>query len=511
MPSTGNIVTVTASVPSTISGDYHPDHDSIRVRVIDGSVALAIRKDNNGSPGEAVEAVPAGEDVFLVVHVSHTVANKKVHFYQSEYDPETEDWGDRTELASPGIEPNDDGIVQYKTSKLNPTKYKFSVWYDANQDDAGGDPQNPDADETDEGQVTGTFDVTELVLDGEDKFGAVKEGNDRFVFALGTTIRARAVITPDNFTVRNAVRASFKWTLDPVTGVTGNNFIPDPDWGDHIHAKGIGDTTDYTSFLLRVLPLDNSGFGPHKASLEVVDRDITVSPVTARLFYKPTDKTHPGTGHGDTPNWYYYWSKEGNPAVCAYSRTPGDSNYVKWSHIYVDPITHKERPDVFGSEDPNSGQITFYDAVAEKNSWSYSFPEKADAPANWVRFKINTSNAPDFVNLTFAHEQMHKLLHAKPPGIDGDHVPALWEQQIPGMNANSDHSFGNIPAGYFTLSDRGAARDQEFYCAIGSAFHFGTATDPSTGKSLPVSAYLGGVGTVSAASANDWSVDGVNW
>ena len=142
-------------------------------------------------------------------------------------------------------------------------------------------------------------------------------------------------------------------------------------------------------------------------------------------------------------------------------------------------------------------------------------------PTCWINFTIQVENAPDFVNLTFAHEMTHKTLDeldidddSELRDDDGDGVPNTWEQAVPGMrwkdpaqgqeDPKDTDSFGNH---FDNISeDSAASRDEEFYCVLGGAVSdFGEITDNElTGP-------YNGVVPEKANTAHDWSEGSENW
>ena len=196
-----------------------------------------------------------------------------------------------------------------------------------------------------------------------------------------------------------------------------------------------------------------------------------------------------------------------DPVVCMYSRTAG-SNYAQWIEeipYQVNGQTHY----AFGKYQNNTIYIS--NAAGQRTQgWSFDFPKTRNAAnQNWVHVDIDVDNAPDFVNLTYAHEKTHKLIdQAGGPDGDGDGVPDAWEIQIPGMKANSLDSFGS----QFTVSIGGGARDNEFYCVIGGGMlsEFGSVKVSRDGPKLNADRYHGKVPQDANEDA-DWSVGGKNW
>jgi len=373
------------------------------------------------------------------------------------------------------------------------------------------------------GDSTAEFDLWVVRLEGIVTYGqfrnnqdpptARKEGEDRFIFTDRVQVAFRADIDPPSTVgLRGLLDDLFKWSLEPVSGVTGDDRKPIPDYGDGVHAKGIGRRSRSLSvwirFILNVLPNANSGFGEKKLDLDVLKLGKKEQ-TTVRLFYQPHDQTHPGPGHGETDNWHYYWSKEGSPGVCAYSRDPDDELFAK----------HADGNAAFGAYDANSDTIGIFDKAADQTSWSFEFPKTANAPQSWVRVSIETDNAPDFVNLTFAHERVHPALgqldfsDSNISDDDSDGVPGEWEIQIPGMDPNAGDSFGR---NQFSVSfGSGASRDEEFYAVLGGGFSpFGEVKESgATGAdALDPNNYMVPEGIAGEAQTeNDWSKIGTHW
>jgi len=196
-------------------------------------------------------------------------------------------------------------------------------------------------------------------------------------------------------------------------------------------------------------------------------------------------------------------SAEGDPGVCQYSRDSGDTEYIQsiqgGGHIYGRWTGGA------------NGKIQLADAAAEKtDGWNFTFPlHETEATENYVHVTIHTSSAPDFVNLTYAHEATHRAMDTAinanlPASTDGDKVPDVWEDQIPGMSTETANSF----AGEFNISGGG---DTEFYSVLGGAFRYGTVKQSKNGPALAQNQY-NGVVPEDADESNDWSAGGsVNW
>lgn len=202
-------------------------------------------------------------------------------------------------------------------------------------------------------------------------------------------------------------------------------------------------------------------------------------------------------------NWYYYWAKEGDPAVCAYSRDKTKIDYAEYGG--------NGNKGVRGKYDPKADKITLYDGAAT-TPLAYKFPEKpAPSGATWVHFEYKAELPTDVVNLCFAHEKTHRITikatgwPAKPRkgDLDGDCVPDEWEVAVLGMNHRKADSFG----GAFTGSNTsGAPRDNEFYSWLSGAYMSGVGK--ITGNRP--SAY-NGERPVASKKDLDWSLDGYNW
>ncbi|MEX2389817.1 MAG: hypothetical protein WD534_18210 [Phycisphaeraceae bacterium] len=350
------------------------------------------------------------------------------------------------------------------------------------------------------------FTVDKIVLYGRRDVVTTQrdEGEDRFWFDQGEQVMFRAAITPNTGAMRSALRDRFKWSLDPVAGVTGNDWEPNPYWGDGLHAKGVGASTNHSSVSLRVLPSNNDGFGEKELTLEVVDSDIEET-ATARLFFERTGNHHPNPGHEDTANWYYYWSQEGageGQPVCMFSRQE-----VDWAAAHPDD---EDEDTIYGAY--FNDQIYIFDVAVTHGPWDFTFPE-GDGEPDWVSFTIDADSSPAFVNVTYAHEKTHEELESAfsdNPGLvdsDQDGVPDSWEEDVPGMETNTEESF----EGEFSISeDSDASDDAEFYCVLGGAFSpYGETVDM---KGMTEADYKDrGVIPVQANEDSDWSTEGPQW
>ncbi len=333
-----------------------------------------------------------------------------------------------------------------------------------------------------------------IQLYGLNKNGIDEVGQDRFLFLSAAKVKFFSEIQPNTAKIITTLNKSFVWSLEQVDGVTGSNWIPYYPL-DAVRAYGVGLPSSTKYIQLQVLPASNKGLGVKK--LELALSGFGVEPISrnVRLFYDMSRKTHPDPGNGSTPNWYYYWSKEGNPAVCSFSRDLSDSQYA----AYWNTTT------AYGKY--ASGKIYISDKAANSTGFSYSFPEGSGASSDWVRFSINTTNGPETVNLTHAHESTHKMADSwgSQTDSDGDGIPDTYEAAVPGMNILNKDSFGNN----FKLSGTsGAERDEEFYCVLGGAYTFGSITD-SEGENATVTYY--GVKPEAPTIANDWSKGSINW
>lgn len=352
-----------------------------------------------------------------------------------------------------------------------------------------------------------------IVLMGRNKLGDLQESQDRFILDADSEFTRRVIFKIDKpnglvGAAQTAFNNKLRWTLSDVGGIGNDQRFPTPAWepGSEM-AKGIGPSRiNFTQ-----LPPTNQGWGEKTLTLDVIEggQPVVSLTETPRLFFDPIDKSHPGPDQGKTANWHYYWSLEGDPAVCAFSRTPGNPKYAKWV------ASVPGHPGAYGVHNPENGEIAISDVAAKQtNGWPpYIFPENG-VHDDWIHFEIEVKNAPDFVNLVFAHEMTHRQLNALNLNLDNDKdrdgVPDVWEERIPGMKSNSDDSF----AGAFTISDGSAAkRDEEFYAVLSGALKKGTKTATVFGKIIknpPTGNYEGGL-AVDADESKDWSKDSVNW
>jgi len=354
--------------------------------------------------------------------------------------------------------------------------------------------------------------VDSIVLYGRKKDAPTapkSENEDRFWFQTAEQVEFRANITPDNQTVRSAINDKFKWTLDPVAGVTGNNWAPVPDWGDGTHAKGIGTSGTRIKFFLKVLPSGNVGFGEKTLSLTVEGTNISKT-AKLRLFFQRTGKKHPNPGQNQTANWYYYWSQEGNPAVCEFSRDAQNTKYAKY---WASGTSYGKYE---SGEGPN-GTIYLSDKVATGDKiegWEYNFPEGHQPQNGIVAFELDPENAPEFANLSYAHEATHRTLHLLGPlgngtgpqdDQDQDGVPNGWEDAVAGMDKTKSNTFGNA---FKVSAGSAASRDEEFYCVLGGAFKYGRFVAP--GESVAAENYHG-ESPSAANNGNDWAENGTQW
>jgi hypothetical protein len=348
-----------------------------------------------------------------------------------------------------------------------------------------------------------------ICLMGRNVSGAITEFEDRFVLDADSLTTRNVQFKIDKPTAltgasQAALGNTLRWTLSQIVGIDNDHRYPDPAWeaGSEM-AKGIGPSRIYVTQL----PPTNEGWGEKTLTLEVIENGQTALSLTEspRLFFDRTDRSHPEPEGGDTGNWHYYWSLEGDPAVCAFSRDSENANYVRWC------ATVPNHPTAYGIWSPSDELIAISDVAAKKESWQYSFPENG-THEDWIHFSINVTNSPDFVNVVFAHEATHRICDGTGLGTDTDNdgVPDAWEERIPGMNPNSQDSFG----GAFTVSEASdATRDEEFYAVLSGAVKKGTnaATAFSTiTKNPPTGNYEGGM-CYDADETKDWSKDGVNW
>ncbi len=348
--------------------------------------------------------------------------------------------------------------------------------------------------------VTNYIDVSvydiQVILNGRTKVDPTvrQEGQDRFWLQSGEIVQFRADLSPTlPIAVATAIGKKFKWTLDAVPGITGNAWTPSPDWGDRVSAKGVGATGNPITITLGALPTDNQGFGTKTLTLEIVDHNKTAS-TTARLFFSKMAKGHPDPGKGTTANWYYYWSAEGNPGACKFSRDPNNAVYAKyWTNGNAN-----------GKYVATENTIYLSDKAAAKNSWTYTFPEGGRQLPNAVGFTINTATAPEFVNLTYAHEDTHRIISSKPLKVGEDRVPADWEADVGSSDSTAD-SFG---AAFAISAGSPAPRDEEFYCVVGGTLTYGSFVQPPMAKGTPE---YHGTTPEQASNDNDWSESGSHW
>lgn len=380
-------------------------------------------------------------------------------------------------------------------------------------------------------EVIDTQDLTavqldSVVLSGRDDDLDVDEGSEKFVYVeVGgdevEKVRVAPGLLPEPTEeelgyVDEMFAAQFLWSLDAIAGLGADDIDPVNDNGDE-RAYGVTDDP-HIGFRLNELPAANDGFGQLGVTVRVYATASNSNEIgsatpdpAAELFFQKTLTGNPG---GATANWHYYWSKEGKgagQAVCQFSRDPNDAAYAKW-------VESVDENGSFGAYDEANDEILISDDAAERataaNPWSTDFPLNQNAGnQDWVHYTVSIGNAPDFVNAVYAHEKTHRICSTH--GLqdsDTDGVPDAWEGTaavpvIPGMDLNSDDSFGN----QFRISLRsGASRDEEFYCVLGTAFGFGSVTNGRNGAALNANVYNGEV-PVDADESLDWSFEGHNW
>lgn len=319
--------------------------------------------------------------------------------------------------------------------------------------------------------------------------------------------------------VHNHLGEQFLWSIAGITGLNDKFIKPTPDNGDK-RAYGVYEVAAITKpyFRLSRMPDANDGFGEFDLSLDVYAKPSAESSFFSqaakpKLFFGRINRKHPAPDTGDTANWYHYWAEEGKGgggAVCQFSRDKANDtangNYVAyWSNGTANGLW---KPGV-----GKHGRIYISDKAAQKiDGWDYSFPETPNAAnAGWLHIDISVDNAPDFVNLTYAHEITHRILHQSATNAndsDGDEIPDAWENLIPGMRTNTNDSF----AGQFTVSSADPDRDNEFYCVIGGGMlkEFGSVKKSRNGAALPEGSYKGET-PIDADEDLDWAIDGTNW
>lgn len=310
---------------------------------------------------------------------------------------------------------------------------------------------------------------------------------------------------------------------------------------------------DSVNFCIKRLPEDNRGFGRRRLYLDLIGTPGDYAPklcetrhTEVRLFFYrfATDHPVPQEPKKDktkedktkTANWHYYWSKEGGEhpegkpekgkngpdgkeippktaPVCMFSRTANDPDYAAW-----DRQGQGDSREAYG-QTSKDGNITLFDRAAKTERWNYKFPEGANPTpdSTWPAFTITTTNAPDFVNVTYAHERTHAIIFMRGLARRGTNPEKKEEASLDfdrdgvhngeeialGMNPSRADSFKNA----FSIS-RGspASRDAEFYCVFGGALSpHGQLTKP---EARP--AYAGQVPS-DANEDNDWSKGGVQW
>jgi len=398
------------------------------------------------------------------------------------------------------------------------------------------------------GAVMDSEDLTALepaamVVRGQDTNGTIKDGEHRFAYPEGETSAAlctvlmKATLSPDPnndqlAAVEKMYGEQFVWSIDGITGLAANRITPNKKKNDD-QAYGISQGAIGPRFRLTAMPETNDGFGKFDLNLEVFSTPSATAPFFVRpdenstdpkpeLYFGRLNRKNPG---GSTANWHYYWSKEGKgagDAVCQFSRDEEHADYAK----FWGGGAHFGK---FEANEGNNGTIYIGNkaASADPKKWPgakevYAFPQGQNPPNDWIQFTIDAKHAPDFVNLTYAHEATHRVLQKDVPQLqlpddDGDGVPNAWEDAVPGMqfeepavivngvvtDPKDTDSFG----GHFTVSAAsGAKRDEEFYCVLGGALsELGDVTgNPLTG------AYHGVIPDESKIE-HDWSVDSENW
>ena len=333
------------------------------------------------------------------------------------------------------------------------------------------------------------------------------EGRDRFLFhATDAWVRFRCEYGGDQ-----AAKALFdknlRWSLPELEGLGRVGY---PAWSeDPQSAKGAGSTTSYHSITYKGSsgkPAKNSAFGEKVLTAELYDdahqKVLLKVETKLRLFFRRFETTN--FGYGSVAKWYHYYSKEGNPGACKYSRTAGDADYAK----YGGGGGGKK-----GEYKPDTNEIVLYDGATTPFPGPVVFPEGTGAPASWVAWRYNPQNPTDVVNISYAHEKTHRITiqatgwPAQPrperDDRDGDCVPDTWERKVAGMRDDRSDTFGT----HFTGSNTsGAPRDNEFYAWMSGAYmpevgEF-TANAPSEyhGAKPPRSAY-----------EQDWALNGYNW
>ena len=321
---------------ASVAGDYSLSSNSDTVTVKPAGVLLRVLDSQGGDASE----VPAGEELTLEARLEPERSDRIITFFRKDADDEDAEW-DEIDTATTDA----DGTATLDVGAMPVAAHRYLAWFDEYGDGVGYEDPDLDESEIDEDYTEGTFKVDAVVLYGlAENHNRRDEGEDRFV--IPGHIYFRAETDPYNIHIFG-VQDRFKWKLEAILGAAADQIEPEPDWGDGVHATGMGrrpPTASYSRFWVRELPEDNNGFGEKGLSVEVVDNDETAEG-TPRLFFEPMGEDHPDPGKGQTPNWYYYWAQEGSPAVCEFSRDANHGEYAKyWSGGTA-----------FGKYEPNEG------------------------------------------------------------------------------------------------------------------------------------------------------------
>ncbi|MBI3944349.1 MAG: hypothetical protein HY321_00345 [Armatimonadetes bacterium] len=185
------------------------------------------------------------------------------------------------------------------------------------------------------------------------------------------------------------------------------------------------------------LPASNSDFGPFTVSISVAE-DVNLeggATANAEAFYDWFDNHHPGTGHLETPNWFYYYSQVYPAADAVYE--PGSPSSYTDGTIYI-------RDDAHGGlspDEPGSKVACFYkeDGLL-KMQWTEVNNEM------WVD-TLRVSGIHAFVAV-LEHERAHKRLvdagkvshyFTEEQDRDTDTVLDQYEDQV-GLNKDEPDS-----------------------------------------------------------------------
>jgi len=412
----------------------------------------------------------------------------------------------------------------------------FTVFAGRDQDD--DDSLDVSGSASDEVQFTVAvhlIQVNGITLKGKSESGAITDGEDRFLFAnsvgLVEFFADTEPVTSSQVPLKSDMLDHFRWTISEVTGIPDGKKTPIADHGDGVTAKGPGSSSATTRFRFTQLPTDNTGFGPKTLTLVVrnpadkQDADIekTAEP---RLFFARLDKSHPAVeGVGDTANWYFYWSLEGagdGTAVSQFSRDGEHADFAQyWEGAHHGKFEPDEGPDgtIYIGNKAAASDPEKWPGDAEVNE----FPEGQNPPNDTIQFTIDARHAPDFVNVTYAHEATHRVLQKDVPQLgldddDGDRIPNDWEAVVPGMKYEveaeldeqgevSDPEDTDSFEDHFKVSAASdATRDEEFYCVLG-----GARSDLGDITGNPLTGPYNGVVPDQANIEYDWSVDSENW